>query len=98
VNSVQGMVLCEVASLRLAIEKAAQLVAKGQEVFALMRRRPPQIVVLSGQARKLTNLLVESRVSSSQCVAAFINKAVKGFEIDPPVLMPNGAAHHEATA
>ena len=55
VNGVHGVVLCEVASLRLAIDKAAQFAAMGREVVALMHRRPPEIVVLSGQVRKLAN-------------------------------------------
>src|SRR5580698_4278647 len=41
VNGTHGVVLCEVASLRLAIAKAAQFAATGREVVALMRRRPP---------------------------------------------------------
>jgi hypothetical protein len=98
VNGAQGMVLCEVASLRLAIEKATQLAAKGREVVAFMCRRPAEIVVLSGQVRKLTNLLVESRISSSPGVADFLSKAVNGFDISLPVLMPNGANYHEVTA
>jgi hypothetical protein len=98
VYGLQGVALCEVASLRLAIEKAAQFAAMGREVVALMHRRPPEMVVLSGQARKLMNLLVESQVSSSPFVGAIISRTVNGSDRPPPVLMPNGAAYHEATA
>jgi hypothetical protein len=59
VNGLQGMVLCEVASLRLAIERAADFAARGREVVALVRRRPSKLVVFSGQVRKLTDWLIE---------------------------------------
>jgi len=71
VNVVQGAVLREVAGLRLAIENAGQFAAGGREVVALIGGRPAEIVVFSGQVRKLTNLEVESQISSWPCVAAF---------------------------
>jgi hypothetical protein len=63
----QGLVLCEVVSLRLAIEKAAGFAARGREAVAVVRRPPPEIVVFSGQLRKLTNLLSESQNSEARC-------------------------------
>jgi hypothetical protein len=61
VYGVHGVVLCEVASLKLAMQKTAELTARGREVVALMRRRPPEIVVLSGQVTQLANRLSEQR-------------------------------------
>jgi hypothetical protein len=70
----QGLVLCEVASLRLAIEKAAEFAARGREVVAVVRRPSAEIVVFSGQLRKLTNLLSESRNSEARCKLGHANR------------------------
>jgi hypothetical protein len=59
----QGMVLGEVASLRIAIEMAEDFTAVGREVVALVRGRPTEIVVFSGQAWKLTDGLSEPEVA-----------------------------------
>jgi hypothetical protein len=93
VNGVQSVVLCEVASLHLAIEKAAQFAAMGREVVALKRKHPPEIVVTPGQVRRLTNLLARSQPH----VSVLINNKVDGFNRDLPGLMPNGAVHRETT-
>src|SRR5476649_1324126 len=63
VNGGQGAVLCEVASLRLAAEKAVEFALLGREVVTLMRRRSPEIIVLSDQVRILTNHPLRSRGS-----------------------------------
>jgi hypothetical protein len=98
VNGVQGVVLCEVASLRLAIEKAGQFAAMGREVVALMRRRPPEIVVLPAQVRKLTNLLPASQVASGSRVAVFTIETADNSNGSLPRLKPNGAVHRAAAA
>jgi hypothetical protein len=98
VNGVQGVVLCEVASLRLAIEKAAQFAARGREVVALIRGRPAEIVVLSGQVWKLTNLEVESQTPPWPRVAAFTSETANDFDGPLPALMPSGAVYREAMA
>lgn len=99
VNGVQGVVLCEVASLHLAIKKAAQFAAMGREVVAIMRRRPPEIVVLAGQVRKLMNMLVEveAPVSPVRRVAAFLGETEDGAGARLPAFMPSGAVDPEAT-
>jgi len=48
-----GAVLCEVASLCCALERAEELTALGCPVIALGRARHPEIVVLSGQMRRM---------------------------------------------
>jgi hypothetical protein len=97
VNGAHGVVLCEVVTLRLAFEKAAQFAARGRKVVALMRSRPPEIVVLSGQLRKLMNLLVESGVSPETGVKASINEIIGGFDNERPILIPHGAGGRDAT-
>jgi hypothetical protein len=59
VNGRQGVVFCEVASLRIAIDEALEFTARGHDVVALVRRRPAEIVVFSGQVRKLEDLSLE---------------------------------------
>jgi hypothetical protein len=93
VNGVQGGLLCEVATFRLAIEKAARF-----GVVALIRGRPAQIVLLSGQINKLTNLEVESKISLWLSVAAFASETADDFDGPLPALIPNGAVHREAMA
>jgi hypothetical protein len=97
VNGVQGVVLCEVATLRLAIEKAARFDARGRDVVALIRGRPAQIVVLSGQVRKSTNLQVEAKTSPRRRVAAFTSETAGDFDGPLPALIPNGVVYREAT-
>ena len=58
VMGVQGRVLCEVASLRLAVDEFEALGHKGQ-VSALIRVRPVKIMVFPGQILKLANYLAE---------------------------------------
>jgi hypothetical protein len=53
VNGPRGLVLVEVASLRLALETAAALAARRQTVAALLRGHPTGIIVFSGQMRAL---------------------------------------------
>jgi hypothetical protein len=98
VNGVQGVVLCEVASLRFAIEKAAQFAARGREVVELIRGRPAKIMVLSGQVWKLTNLKVKSQTSPWPHVAAFTSETADDFDDPLPALMPNSAVYREAEA
>jgi len=97
VNDVQGMVLCEVAALQLTIEKAGQFTVRGREVVALIRGRPAEIVVLSGQVRKLTNLEVESQISPWPRVATCTGETADNFDGPLPALIPNGAVYREAT-
>jgi hypothetical protein len=72
VNGRQDVVFCEVASLRLALDKAAELTAEGREVVALVRKRPAEIVVSLGQLRQLTGRLCASGIYP---VVAEANKA-----------------------
>ena len=51
----QGVKLSEVASLRLAVDKAADLLSVGLDVVALVRRHPAEIVVFSDQIRILAD-------------------------------------------
>jgi hypothetical protein len=74
VNGVRGAVLCEVASLGLAIETAAEFAFRGREVVAVVRRPPPEVIVFSGQLRKLTNLLSESQNSQAPCKLGHANR------------------------
>jgi hypothetical protein len=62
VTGSQNVVFCEAASLRLALDKAADFTASGQEVVALVRGRPAEIVVFSGQLQKLMDRPSESDV------------------------------------
>jgi hypothetical protein len=61
VNGRNGVALCEVASLRLAIDKAANFTAMGRQVVALVRRRPVELVVFAGQIQKLTERLSDQK-------------------------------------
>lgn len=62
VNGRQGVIFCEVASLRAAIDRAAEFAAKGREIMALVRRGPAEIVVFSGQVRTLTDRVSKTKV------------------------------------
>jgi hypothetical protein len=98
INGVQSVVLREVAILRLAIEKAARFDARGREIVAFMRGRPAEIVLLSGQIPKLTNLEVESQISPWPRVAASASEIADDFDGPSPALRPNGAVYREAMA
>lgn len=89
-----GVDLCEVASLRLAIDKAVQFAAGGRAVVALMRRQRPEIVVLPGQVQELTKMLVALRNSSSPRGAVFMGRTENGSDRPPPVLTAFAAAYH----
>jgi hypothetical protein len=91
VNGSQGVVLCEVASLQLALDKATQCSARGREVVALIRRCSPEIVVLSDQIRKIANRLIEPRGYTERCLKASVDKGGR-FEGDLSVSTPYGAA------
>lgn len=97
VNGDQGVVLREIASLRLAIEEAARLAARGREVVALMRRRSPAIVVLSDQIRAVTNRLAGSPGVTGHCPEAFVNGTKSEFDGNLSGLIPYGAAYHDVT-
>jgi hypothetical protein len=97
VNSVQGVVLCEVASLRLAIENAAQFAAHVPEIVALMCRGRADIVVSSGQAGNFPSLPVEPQVSQWPRVTAVIIETADGYHGPLLALMSNGAVYREAT-
>src|SRR5476649_1222697 len=96
VNGAHGVDFHEVASPRPAIEKATQLAARGREVVALMRTRPPEIVVSWGQGRNLTNPLVESQVSPWPHIAVVIIDTADGCDGPLSALIPNGAVYREA--
>jgi hypothetical protein len=96
VNGAHGVAFHEVASPRLAIEKAAQFATIGREIVALMRRRPPEIVALSGQVRKLMKLPVNSQVSPGPRVAPFIGETAHSLDDPLPTLMHNDAVYPEA--
>ena len=68
----QGMTLSEVASLRLAVDKAVEVTASGLDVVALVRRRPAEIVVFSGQIAILADRVSESEMGP---IAAEARKA-----------------------
>jgi hypothetical protein len=53
VNGPDGKILCEVASLHCAVEKAVECGALGHRVVALVRKQRPEIVVFSGQIGNL---------------------------------------------
>jgi hypothetical protein len=96
VNGVQGAVLCEIASLRLAIDRAMEFAALGREVVTLMRRRSPEIIVLSDQVRMLTNHLLRSLGSSGRHVAVYMNETNDGFGGVPSVLIETNTIYLEA--
>jgi hypothetical protein len=58
----QGVVFCEVASLRIALDKAVRFAARGRGIVALVRGRPAEIVVFSRQVWTLANHLSELEV------------------------------------
>jgi hypothetical protein len=97
VNGIQGVVLCEVASLRLAIENVAQFAARGREVVALIRGRPVEIVVLSDQVRTLTTRGIEAQISPWLRIAVFTSETADDLDGPLPALMPNGVVYREAT-
>jgi hypothetical protein len=97
VNGIQDVVFCEVPSLRLALEKAAEVTARGREVVALMRGLPPEIVVFSGQLRKLISGLAEARVSPEPCVVAFIDETEIGLDGILSALNSRATVYREAT-
>jgi hypothetical protein len=96
VNSGNGSVLCEVASLWLATEKAVEFAAVGREAVALMSRRSPLIVVLSDQVRMLANRLVLSQGLSGRRVAVPVNETNDGFGGVPSVLIEANTIYLEA--
>jgi hypothetical protein len=55
VNGARDTVFCEATSLRGAIERAAELAARGREIVAVVHRPRPEIVVFAGQLQRLTN-------------------------------------------
>jgi hypothetical protein len=59
VNGPDGKLLCEVASLHCAVEQAVEFGALGHHIVALVRKRAPEIVVFSGQLRKLIDQLFD---------------------------------------
>jgi hypothetical protein len=91
-----GPGLCDVASLRLAINKAIEFAAVGRGVVALMRRRIPLIVVLSDQVRMLANRPALSQGSSGRRVAAAVNETNDGFGGVPSVLIETSTIYLEA--
>ena len=60
----QGVILCEVASLRIAVDRWTELSARGLIVIALVRRRHPEIVVFSRQVQTLANRCQKPRTHS----------------------------------
>jgi hypothetical protein len=55
VKGQRGTVLCEVASLRCAVERAVELGAIGHRVIAFVRGSPSEIVVFSTQIQRLAS-------------------------------------------
>jgi hypothetical protein len=53
VKGLHGTVLCEEASLRSAVEQAAELGAIGPRIVAFVRSSPSEIVVFSAQIKRL---------------------------------------------
>jgi hypothetical protein len=91
----RGVVLCEVTSLRLALEKAGDFVGRGGVVIALIRRRFPKIVVLSDQIWNLENRSIQSlgwtgpRASENETTAWF--DAARSVLIDTNLIYPEAA-------
>jgi hypothetical protein len=69
VNGFQGLIFCEVASLRLALDRASELSSRGKRVVALVRKRPTKTVVFSAQFRTLEDHFSEPLVSPISVVA-----------------------------
>ena len=55
VNGAQGIVLCDATSLRIAIEKAIEINARGHEIVALVHRSRPEIIVFASQFQRLAS-------------------------------------------
>jgi hypothetical protein len=53
VNGAQGIVFCDATSLRIAIEKAIEINARGHEIVALVHRSCPEIIVFTSQFQRL---------------------------------------------
>lgn len=62
VRGPQGIILCEVASLRLAIDIAVTFIDRGRAVVALVRGRAADIVVFSSQFLKIWDQFSEPEV------------------------------------
>jgi hypothetical protein len=82
----QGVVLCEVASLGLALEKAVDFVGRGGVVIALIRKRFPKIVILSDQVWSLESRLAQSLGWTRPRAIASENEATAWFDAAPSVL------------
>ena len=50
-----GIVLCDATSLRIAIEKAIEINARGHEIVALVHRSRPEIIVFASQFQRLAS-------------------------------------------
>ena len=59
VNCLDGKILCEVASLRSAVEQAVEFEAFGHHIVAVVRERGPEIVVFSTQMHMLIDQLFD---------------------------------------
>jgi hypothetical protein len=67
VDGMRGVVFCDVAGLRSAVERASQLAAEGHHILAIVRRPPTEINVYWNQIVRLAD-----RVTVSQdCPIAF---------------------------
>src|ERR1700722_14779140 len=79
-TAVHGMVRCETASLRMALDKAMELALTGSEVDALVRRGSSEIVLFSDQIRELTNYLAEPEPRPEPRVARIVNGGLGGVD------------------
>jgi len=77
-TAVHGMVRCETASLRMALDKAMELALTGSEVDALVRRGSSEIVLFSDQIRELINYLAELQPAAEPRAAAIVNAGLSG--------------------
>jgi hypothetical protein len=64
VNGRQGQVLCSAASLRLAIDRAAQYTSSGAVVTAICRQPGDNIIVFAEQMARLRQTIAVRRMAS----------------------------------
>jgi hypothetical protein len=92
----QGVVLCEVASLRLALEKAGDFVGRGGVVIALICKRFPRIVILSDQVWNMESRLAPSLGWTRPRAIASENESTARFDAAPSVLIDTDVIYLEA--
>ena len=59
VNGTRGMVFCDVAGLRSAVQRAAELASAGHHIIAIVRRPPTETNLFWDQIVRLADRVVE---------------------------------------